>query len=82
MSQKPNFKANGIEGTKKATPRREECAVWEKETVKGEKYLSIKITLPDGKEMWVKAFKNKMKKPGENHKPEYIGFERRDQTND
>lgn len=84
---KPRFRPNGPESkeTKKTeapkrTPRKEVGVVWEKETTDGEKYLSIKVTLPDGKEMWMKAFKNKFKKAGENHKPEYVAFENKGVT--
>lgn len=80
-NDKPNFRRNSAikeEPAKKVPPkrpaRREVAAVWEKSTVDDEKFLSIKITMPDGKEMWCNAFKNKFKKPGEDHKPEYIAF--------
>jgi hypothetical protein len=84
---KPRFRPNGPEPKatdKKEAPKRpmrkEIAVVWEKETTDGEKYLNIKVTLPDGKEMWLKAFKNKFKKAGENHKPEYVAFENKGAT--
>lgn len=89
---KPNFRRNTAkpEETKASSspksepakrPNRKEIGVvWEKETVDGEKWLSIKVTLPDGREMWMKAFKNKFKKAGENHKPEYVAFENKGPT--
>lgn len=83
---KPNFRRNSNEtSTKEDKPkkqhRKEIAVVWEKETTTGEKYLNIKFTLPDGREMWAKAFKNKFKKPEETHKPEYVAFENKDPTN-
>ena len=87
--KKPNFKANpGIESiisenknVPKRSPRKEVAVVWEKTQESGEKYLRIKITLPDGKEMWFNAFKNRFKKTEELHKPEYIAFENKETLN-
>lgn len=93
--QKPRFKANGPEPSKQPNSagyetkanqpakvrRKETGAVWIKETTEGETYLNIKVTLPDGKEMWLKAFKNKFKKPDETHKPEYVAYENKGNSN-
>lgn len=76
--QKPNFRANNSEQPVKKPGRKELGVVWEKETTTGEKYLNIKVNLPDGKEMWLKAFKNKLKKEGETQKPEYVAWEKKE----
>ena len=81
---KPNFQANKAEkpeATKEPTkrpPRKELAVVWEKSTVEGERYLNIKVNLPDGREMWMKAFRNKLKKAGDFVRPEFIAYERAD----
>jgi uncharacterized protein (DUF736 family) len=72
---KPNFRANNSEVPVKKPQRKELAVVWEKETTTGEKYLNIKVNLPDGKEMWLKAFKNKLKKEGDITRPEYVAWE-------
>ena len=80
-TNKPNFKANSSTPAATETPaeqkkssRKEQAVVWEKETTTGEKYLNIKVNLPDGREMWLKAFKNKLKKDGDN-RPHYVAWE-------
>lgn len=94
-NDKPNFQRNGAtpavgasvsagnktEAQDKRAKRKEIAVVWEKQTQQGETYLNIKVTLPDGKEMWMKAFKNKFKKAGEDHKPEYVAFQDRELPN-
>jgi hypothetical protein len=80
-NDKPNFQANKADKSVsepakdpvKRPPRKESAAVWEKITVEGEKYLSIKITLLDGKELWVKAFKNRYKSEN-TAKPDYLAY--------
>ena len=87
-NDKPNFRRNSAvkdemkpQPAQKRQQRKEVAVVWEKDTVDGEKFLNIKVTLPDGKEMWFRAFKNKFKKAGEDHKPEYVAFENKGPTN-
>lgn len=75
---KPNFKANSSEPTANNTApkklnRKEVAAVWYKESAAAGKYLNIKIVLPDGKDLWLKAFKNKFKVEGDT-KPEYVAW--------
>lgn len=77
---KPNFKANkpkpeGNEPVKRP-PRKELAVIWEKQTVEGEKYLNVKVIMIDGKEMWLKAFRNKLKKEGDLTRPDYIAYEK------
>jgi hypothetical protein len=64
-------KINTIPGPK--ISKKEVAVVWEKFTKDKEKYLSIKVNLPDGSEMWIKAFKNKFAKNPES--PAYIARE-------
>lgn len=74
---KPQFKTGPQEPSKNARPKRKELAVvWEKETKENEKYLNIKIIGADGQDTWLKAFKNRHKKPDETTKPDFIAFER------
>ena len=89
--QKPSFRANKKEPMelnipdnqtaapapepKKLPPRKELAAIWLKETTTGETYLNGKVTLPDGKELWFRAFKNKNKKETDTTRPEYVAWQ-------
>lgn len=82
-NDKPNFKANSSEPADtpkvekpKKPARKEQVVVWEKQTNAGEPYLSIKVRLPDGSDLWTNAFKNNFKKAGETAKPSYIAYEK------
>lgn len=82
MAEKPTFKtgpqpAEASSDDKPKRPKRKELAVvWEKETKDGEKYLNIKVIGQNGDDVWLKAFKNRMKKDGETTKPDFVAFER------
>lgn len=66
---RPDFVSNRPTGPKK--PKKQVLAIWEKTSVKGDKYLLIKIA--GNPEIMVSAFKNEGKS---GNQPDYIAYER------
>lgn len=69
---RPDFVSNRPSGPKK-DPKKQVLAIWEKISVKGDKYLFIKIA--GNPDVIVTAFKNESKT---GNQPDYIAYHRED----